>query len=80
MLANYYGERALAALRALGEVRLNTTGMVLDARAVAQAARGCSEDYLSRSDLLRRVPTRTRFLSFEPPLGPIADPDLSDIH
>ena len=42
MLKNYYGERALAALRALGEVRLNTTGKVLDARALAQAARGCA--------------------------------------
>jgi D-3-phosphoglycerate dehydrogenase / 2-oxoglutarate reductase len=41
MLANYYGERALKALRALGEVRLNETDRVLDARALAQAARGC---------------------------------------
>ncbi len=41
MLNNYYGERALAALRALGDVRLNETGRVLDARALAQAARGC---------------------------------------
>ncbi len=42
MLANYYGERALAALRALGEVRLNATGEVLGARALAQAVRGCA--------------------------------------
>lgn len=41
MLANYYGARALAALRELGEVRLNDTGKVLDAKALAQAARGC---------------------------------------
>ena len=41
MLANYYGERALAALRKLGDVRLNDTGGVLDARALAKAARGC---------------------------------------
>ena len=41
MLNNYYGERALAALRALGDVRLNETGRVLDARALVQAARGC---------------------------------------
>jgi D-3-phosphoglycerate dehydrogenase len=41
MLANYYGERALAALRKLGEVRLNTTGKVLDAEALAKAAEGC---------------------------------------
>ena len=42
MLANYYGERALAALRKLGDVRLNETGQVLDAKALAQAARGCA--------------------------------------
>ena len=41
MLANYYGARALAALRELGEVRVNDTGKVLDAKALAQAARGC---------------------------------------
>ncbi len=41
MLKNYYGERALAALRKLGDVRLNDTGRVLDAKALAQAARGC---------------------------------------
>src|ERR1700690_1797058 len=41
MLRNYYGARALAELRKLGEVRLNETGKVLDAKALAQAARGC---------------------------------------
>jgi D-3-phosphoglycerate dehydrogenase / 2-oxoglutarate reductase len=41
MLENYYGERALAAMRKLGEVRLNTTGKVLDAKALAEAAKGC---------------------------------------
>ena len=41
MLANYYGPRALAELRKLGEVRLNETGRVLDAGALAEAARGC---------------------------------------
>ena len=39
-----------------------------------------SEDYLDRIDLLRRVPARIRFVSFEPLLGPITDPDLSGIH
>jgi protein gp37 len=39
-----------------------------------------SEDYLDRIDLLRRVPARIRFISFEPLLGPIAGPDLSGIH
>lgn len=41
MLENYYGPRALAAMRKLGEVRLNETGKVLDARALAEAAKGC---------------------------------------
>src|SRR5476649_2540322 len=41
MLRNYYGERALAELRKLGDVRLNNTGQVLDAKALAQAAHGC---------------------------------------
>jgi protein gp37 len=39
-----------------------------------------NEDYLDRLDVLRRVPARVRFISFEPLLGPIVDPDLSDIH
>jgi len=41
MLENYYGPRALAAMRKLGEVRVNETGKVLDARALAEAAKGC---------------------------------------
>src|SRR5690348_14610538 len=41
MLANYYGERALAALRALAPVRLNETGAVLDAATLAREAKGC---------------------------------------
>jgi len=41
MLAHYYGERALAALRDLGEVAVNETGAVLDdPLALAQAAQG----------------------------------------
>jgi D-3-phosphoglycerate dehydrogenase len=42
MLGNYYGERALAALRRLGEVAINATGAVLDADALARAAAGCA--------------------------------------
>jgi D-3-phosphoglycerate dehydrogenase len=41
MRKNYYGERALAELRKLGDVRLNETDKVLDARALIEAARGC---------------------------------------
>ena len=39
-----------------------------------------SEDYLDRIDLLRKVPARVRFISFEPLLGPIVEPNLRDIH
>ena len=41
MLENYYGPRALAEMRKLGEVRTNTSGKVLDAKALAEAAKGC---------------------------------------
>jgi D-3-phosphoglycerate dehydrogenase / 2-oxoglutarate reductase len=39
--ALYYGERALAGLRALGEVRLNPTDRVLALDELVKAARGC---------------------------------------
>ena len=39
MLKNYYGARALAELRKLGDVRLNETDKVLDAAAFIKAAR-----------------------------------------
>lgn len=39
-----------------------------------------SQDYLPRIDLLRRVPARIRFVSFEPLLGSIINPDLAGIH
>ena len=41
MLANYYGGRALASLRALCDIRLNDTGQVLDTAALARLAQGC---------------------------------------
>ncbi|MCO6415637.1 hydroxyacid dehydrogenase [Siccirubricoccus sp. KC 17139] len=40
-LANYYGDRALAALREVAEVRLNETGRHLAGRELAEAAAGC---------------------------------------
>lgn len=40
-LANYYGDRALAALRAVADVRLNGSGRHLAGRELAEAARGC---------------------------------------
>jgi D-3-phosphoglycerate dehydrogenase len=63
MLANYYGERALTALRQLGEVRLNQTGKVLDARALAQAAAGCQ---IIVSD--RQTPGPAEFFPLAPDL------------
>jgi D-3-phosphoglycerate dehydrogenase / 2-oxoglutarate reductase len=61
MLQNYYGERALAALRALGEVKLNTTGKVLDAKALAHEARGCA---IIVSD--RQTPAPAEFFAAAP--------------
>ena len=40
-LANYYDERALAGLRALGEVVLNTDAIPLQGEALTRAAQGC---------------------------------------
>ena len=39
--ANYYGDKALAGLRALGDVRLHEGTAVLEGPALAAAARGC---------------------------------------
>jgi D-3-phosphoglycerate dehydrogenase len=63
MLANYYGPRALAALRELGQVRVNETGQVLDAKALAQAARGCE---IIVSD--RQTPGPAEFFPLAPDL------------
>ncbi len=41
MLRDYYGPRAVAALRELGEVRINPGDTVLEGKALAEAARGC---------------------------------------
>lgn len=41
MLANYYGERALAELRAVAEVRVNPYGRVITTTELIEAARGC---------------------------------------
>lgn len=42
MLANYYGPRAVAALRDMAEVVINPTGQVLDAEALAEVAAGAA--------------------------------------
>ena len=63
MRKNYYGERALAELRKLGEVRVNDTGRVLDAPALAEAARGCE---IIVSD--RQTPGPAEFFPLAPDL------------
>jgi D-3-phosphoglycerate dehydrogenase / 2-oxoglutarate reductase len=40
-LANYYGDRAIAGLKALGEVRFNAAGRELTIAELIEAARGC---------------------------------------
>ena len=40
-LANYYGDRAVAGLEALGEVRFNSAGRELSTAELLQAAQGC---------------------------------------
>lgn len=63
MLANYYGERALAALRELGDVRPNETGAVLGPQALAKAAAGCE---IIVSD--RQTPGPAEFFPLAPDL------------
>src|ERR1043166_910806 len=61
MLENYYGPRALAEMRKLGEVQVNTAGTVLDAKALAEAAQGCE---VIVSD--RQTPGPAEFFSAAP--------------
>ena len=39
-----------------------------------------SSDFAERIDILRQVPARVRFVSFEPLLGPISNSNLAGIH
>jgi protein gp37 len=39
-----------------------------------------NEDHVGRIDLLRKTPAAVRFVSFEPLLAPIPNPDLTGIH
>jgi len=63
MLQNYYGPRALAALKDLGEVRLNPGG-VLGTDALIEAARDCD---IVVSD--RQTPGETRFFAAAPDIA-----------
>jgi D-3-phosphoglycerate dehydrogenase len=40
-LQNYYGDKAVAGLKALGELRMNSAGRELSTRELIEAARGC---------------------------------------
>ena len=60
-LANYYGARALAALRELAEVRLNPSSTDWSAQSLAQAAQGCDiivsdRRALGGADLFAQLP------------------------
>src|ERR671919_125981 len=56
--AQYYGEEALARLRALGEVRLNETGRPLTTAEVIKLAAGCPVIVSYRQTALRRFGRR----------------------
>ena len=67
MLRNYYGDKALAALKTHAEVRLNPTAQALDADALAQHARGCEMIVSDRQTpgpaaVFRRAPDLVAFL------------------
>ena len=67
VLANYYGERALDGLRALGEVVMNTGGMPLEGEALIRAADGCDLIVTYRQSpgpaaLFERLPKLVAFL------------------
>ena len=67
MLQNYYGDRAVAALRKLGDLRINPTGQVLDAAALARESRGCQIVVSDRQtpgpgEALRQMPDCAAFL------------------
>ncbi len=67
MLKNYYGDRAVAALERIGEVRINPTGRVLDADSLAEAARGCEIIVSDRqtpgpADFFKQAPDLVAFL------------------
>jgi D-3-phosphoglycerate dehydrogenase len=62
--ANYYGDKALAGLRALGEVRLNESTAIVDGVALAAAAKGCQ---IIVSD--RRTPGSAELFGASPQLA-----------
>ncbi len=66
-LTNYYGERALAGLRALGEVVLNPTDSPLEGDALIAAARDCDlivsyRQSAGPAELFERLPKLVAFL------------------
>jgi D-3-phosphoglycerate dehydrogenase len=66
-MANYYGERALAGLRALGEVKLNRDGASLEGEKLISAAQDCDLIVSYRqspgpAELFQRLPRLIAFL------------------
>lgn len=64
---NYYGDDALAGLRALGEVRLNPSAVALDTLKLIDAARGCEVIVADRqtpgdAELFRNLPDLVAFV------------------
>ena len=66
-MANYYGERALAALRKAGEVKLHTGKESLEGKALIEAAHDCDLVVSYRqspapAELFERLPKLVAFL------------------
>lgn len=67
MLENYYGERAVQALREMADVRINPTGEVLDAAGLVEHAQGCAIVVSDRqtpgyAEFFERAPDLVAFL------------------
>jgi D-3-phosphoglycerate dehydrogenase len=67
MLANYYGERAVAGLQALGEVVFHEGAAPLDSDGIARLAKGCRLIIADRNtpgltDLFGKIPDAAAFL------------------
>ena len=74
--ANYYGERALAALRGLGEVRLHEAAAPPDGAGLIEAARGCQVIVSDRAtpgrgELFAASPDLVVFMRCATPSGPL---------
>jgi protein gp37 len=57
---------------------LSQSGFQLQNVWLGTSVENCS--YLDRVDILRSIPARVRFVSFEPLLGPVTPVDLQEVH